>query len=110
MRRGDDLRQLARAEADRLEPVQPDQRRRRVDGVHHVVERAGQRVDVLAVERRDEGAVQALDDLVGQEVALVLDFLDFVGLVPDRVARARASPRAAGAPRFSSSASAWKSV
>ena len=28
--------------------------------------------------------LQALDDLVGQEVALVLDFLDLVGLVPDR--------------------------
>ena len=44
----------------------------------------GERVDVFAVERRDEGAVQALDDLVGEEVALVLDFLDLVGLVPDR--------------------------
>ena len=42
-------------------------------------------MDVLAIERRDEGAVQALDDLVGQEVALVLDFLDLVGLVPDRL-------------------------
>ena len=43
-----------------------------------------QGVDVFAVERRDEGAVQPLDDVVGQEVALVLDFLDLVGLVPDR--------------------------
>ena len=32
--------------------------------------------------RRDERAVEALDDLVGQEVALVLDLLDLVGLVP----------------------------
>ena len=89
------LRQLARAEAHRVEPVEPDQRRRRVDRVHHVVERARQGVDVLAIERRDERAVEPLDDLVGQEVALVLDFLDLVGLVPDRAAPARASPRAA---------------
>ena len=60
-------------------------RRRRVDGVHHVVERPGQLVDVFAINRRDERAVEALDDLVGQEVALVLDFLDLVGLVPDRL-------------------------
>jgi hypothetical protein len=32
--------------------VEPHQRRRRVDRVHHVVERAGERVDVFAVERR----------------------------------------------------------
>ena len=36
----------------------------------------GQGVDVLAVDRRDERAVQALDDLVRQEVAPVLEFLD----------------------------------
>ena len=84
----------------RVEPVEPDERRRRVDRVHHVVERPRQRVDVLAVERRDERPVQALDDLVRQEVALVLDLLDLVGLVPDRIAPARASPRA-GARRAS---------
>ena len=70
-----------------VEPVEADQRRRRVDRVHHVVERPRQRVDVLAIERRDERAVEALDDLVRQEVALVLDFLDLVGLVPDRALR-----------------------
>ena len=104
-RRGDDLRQLARAEADRVEPVEPDQRGRGVDRVHHVVERAGERVDVFAVERRDEGPVQALDDLVGQEVALVLDFLDLVGLVPDRMLRLEHLLEQPGA-AFSSSASA----
>src|SRR5207253_3044915 len=83
-RGGDDLRQLAGAEADLVEAIQPDQRRRRVDGVHDVVERARQRVDVFAIERRDEGPVQPLDDLVGDEVALVLDFLDLLGLVPRR--------------------------
>ena len=89
-----DARELARAEAHVLQPVQSDERRRRVDRVHDVVERPGECVDVLAVDRRDEGAVQALDDLVRQEVALVLDLLDLVGLVPDRGDRARASPRA----------------
>ena len=55
------------------EAVEPDDGRRRVDGVHDVVERPGQRVDVLAVERRDERAVEPLDDVVGQDVALVFD-------------------------------------
>jgi hypothetical protein len=45
---------------------------------------SSRRVDVLAVERRDERPVQTLDNLVGEEVALVFDFLDLVGLVPDR--------------------------
>jgi len=35
-------------------------------------------VNVLAIDRRDERAVQPLDDLVGQEIALVLDFLDLI--------------------------------
>ncbi len=64
-------------------------RRRRVDGVHDVVERAGEGEDVLAIERRHERAVQPLDDLVRQEVALVLDLLDFVRLVPDRLFRSQ---------------------
>ena len=42
-------------------------------------------MDVLAIEWRHEGPVQTLDDLVGEEVAFVLDLLDFVGLVPDRL-------------------------
>ena len=80
--RGDDMREFAGAEADGLEAIQPDQRRRGVNRIHHVVERPRQREDVLAVERRDEGAVEALDDFVREEVALVLDLLDLVGLVP----------------------------
>ena len=42
-------------------------------------------MDVLAIERRDERAVETLDDFMRQEVALVLDFLDLVRLVPDRM-------------------------
>ncbi len=94
----DDPRELARAEAHGVEAVEAHERRRRVDRVHHVVERPRQRVDVLAIERRDERPIQALDDLVREEVALVLDFLDLVGLVPHRDAPARASPRAGGRP------------
>ena len=61
--------------------IQPDDGRGGVDGVDDVVERAGERVDVLAIERRDEGLVQALNHLVRQVVAAMLDFLDFVRLV-----------------------------
>ena len=38
-------------------------------------------MNVLTVHRSDEGPVQTLDDFVGQEVALVFDFLDLVSLV-----------------------------
>jgi hypothetical protein len=41
-------------------------------------------MDVLAIERRDERPVEALDDLVREEIALVLDFLDLVSFVGDR--------------------------
>jgi hypothetical protein len=51
-------------------------------------------VDVLAVERRDEAAVDAQVDLVRDVVGLVLDFLD----------RGRRAPR--GAP---GSAKSWPS-
>ena len=67
------LASVARVGSHSVDLIQPDDGRRRVDGVHHVVERAGHGVDVLAVERRDECRVQTLDDLVGQRVALVLD-------------------------------------
>ena len=91
-----------------LDLIQPDDRGRRVDRIHHIVEDTGQRVDVFAIERGDEGAMQALDDLVGEEVALVLDFLDLVGLVPDRRSGASISSRSA-APGWICSASATKS-
>jgi uncharacterized protein Yka (UPF0111/DUF47 family) len=76
-------RELARPKADRLQPVETHERGRRVNRIHDIVERTSELVDVLAVDRRDERPIEALDDLVGEEVALVLDFLDFVGLVPD---------------------------
>ena len=51
-----------------------------VDEVEHVVQPAGHRVDVLAVDRRDEGGVEPAHDLVGERVAGVLDVLDSLGL------------------------------
>ena len=63
----------------------PDSRCRRVDRVHHIVERSGQGVNVLAVGRGHEGAIEALDDGVCEGVAPMLDFLDFIGLVPHRM-------------------------
>ena len=47
-----------------------------VHQVHHVVEARGQHVDVFAVERRDEGAVQPGHHLVRDDVGLVLQPLD----------------------------------
>ena len=43
--------------------------------VADVVERAREPVHVIAVERRHEGAVEEVDELVGKPVALVLQLL-----------------------------------
>src|SRR5829696_2667355 len=53
---------------------------RLLDGVEHVVEVAGQGVDVLPVERGDEGGVEAGVDGVGEPVALVLGLDQPLGL------------------------------
>ena len=81
----DEMRELARAGPHAVDVIEPHDGGRRVDRVHHVVERPREGVDVFAIERRHERAVQALDEFVRQEVALVLDFLDLVGLVPERL-------------------------
>src|SRR2546426_3002587 len=65
-----------------LDPVDPHPLGHRLDEVQHVVQPGGEVVDVLAVDRRDERGVQPLDDLVGDDVAGVLDLLDRVGLGP----------------------------
>ena len=54
-----------------------------LDPVDHVVQRGGQVADVLAVERRDEGAVQGAEHLVGDLVAGVLDGLEVARLALD---------------------------
>src|SRR5438034_548621 len=63
-----------------LDPIDNEALGGRLDVVEHVVQPRGEVVDVLAIDRRDEGRVQLLDDLVGDLVARVLDFLDLMGL------------------------------
>ncbi len=52
---------------------------RRLDHVHDVVHLGDEAVDVVAIDRRDEGLVQPRDHRVGDLVALVLDLLDPLG-------------------------------
>src|SRR4051812_30659516 len=47
--------------------------------VDHVVERGRERVDVLAVDRRDEGLVEPPDDVVGDPVPVLLADEDVAG-------------------------------
>ena len=54
-----------------------------LDAVEDVVEAAGQVVDVLPLERRDEGVAELGEELVGDVVALVLDRLDLLVLLLD---------------------------
>ena len=49
-----------------------------VDEVEAVVQVGGQRLQILAVERRDERGVDALDDFVVQFVAAVLDLVELI--------------------------------
>ena len=67
---------LVRVVANLGDAVAEDVPRRLVDVVADVVERACEAVHVVAVERRDERAVEQVDDLVRQAVALVLGILD----------------------------------
>src|SRR3954447_14057626 len=52
-----------------------------LDEVGDVVERRGELQDVLAVDRRDEGLVEAVDDVVGDPVAVLLAHDDVAGEV-----------------------------
>ena len=54
-----------------------------LDAVENIVEAAGQGVDVLALERCDEGVAELSEELVGDIVAPVLDLLDPVVLLLD---------------------------
>ena len=69
-------RLLPRVRPDLRDAVAEDVPGRLVDVVADVVERAREAVHVVAVERRHERAVQQVDDLVRQAVALVLGLLD----------------------------------
>src|SRR4051812_30197924 len=65
---GQPLRLLERG----LDLVEPEVVRDLLGVVDDVVERRGERVDVLAVDRRDEHLVEAADDVVRDPVALLL--------------------------------------
>src|SRR5437588_419742 len=70
---GYDARQEAGVLGWRLDTIEPDSSGRLLDGIDEVVESAGQACDVLAVERRDKGAVERVEDLVSDLVALVFE-------------------------------------
>src|SRR4051794_18743549 len=67
-----DPRHLQRLLHRRLDAVEAHEVGHLLDEVDDVVERGGQRVDVLAVDRSDERGVQPLDDVVRDAVALLL--------------------------------------
>ena len=69
-------RQLARGIGDGRDPVQVCRIGNLLDVVEDVVETGREGVDVLVVERGDEGSIQGAHDLVGKLVALVLEGLD----------------------------------
>ena len=69
---GERLRLLHR----RLDLVEAEEVAGLLDVVDDVVDLGRQAVDVLAVERRDEGRVEAPDDVVGDPVALLLGLED----------------------------------
>src|SRR5215510_16061886 len=50
------------------------------NGVNNVVQTAGQGVNVFAVNRRDKSLIQFLDNLVGEQIAVVLDLFYLVGI------------------------------
>ena len=64
---------LDRVLGGRLDAVEEHHVDGRLDAVEDLVEGRGEIVDVLAVERRDEGLVEALDDVVHDLVADVLE-------------------------------------
>ena len=63
----------------RLDVVEPEVVGDLLRVVHDVVQRRGQLVDVLPVDRGDEGLVEVLDDVVGDPVALLLADEDVAG-------------------------------
>ena len=67
---------------DVLHAIQADTAAGGVDHVHHVVEIQDERVDVFAIQRRDERLVQPIEGVVRDLVALVFERLEFVGRSP----------------------------
>ena len=89
----EDARELLRLLHRRLDPVQPEVVGDLFDEVDDVVQRGGEVEDVLALDRRDERLVEALDDVVRDPVALLLADHDARAPAPRGRASGRASSR-----------------
>src|SRR5882672_4862380 len=59
-----------------LDPEYRRAARRSINQVYNVVQLRRERVNVLAVERSDEGSIDAIDDVVGEIIRFVLELLD----------------------------------
>src|SRR5579884_523734 len=68
------------------DPVQHDSVRRFLDQIEHVVQRRCQAIDIVAIERRDEGGIQLTEDAVSDIVAEVLEVLQTPGMLLEPVA------------------------
>ena len=75
-------REMLRLLHRRLDPVQREEVRDLLDEVDDVVHAGREREDVLAVDRRDERRVEALDDVVRDAVALLLAHDDVARQLP----------------------------
>src|SRR4051794_39790563 len=75
----EDVRELLRLLERRLDLVEAEVVGDLLGVVDHVVERGRERVDVLAVDRRDEGLVEPPDDVVGDPVPVLLADEDVAG-------------------------------
>jgi hypothetical protein len=73
---GEDPRELARLVGGPVDPVDHDRLGDRLDAIDDVVELDRQVVDVLSIERRDEGVLQSLVDLAIDVVTALLEQLD----------------------------------
>ena len=96
--RGDDPGELAHAVAHAFDVIELQEPRRVIDGVGDIVERHRQGVNVLAIDRGDECAMQALQDLLCELVAVIFDGIDLVRTLEQRPIGADRSVRAAGPP------------
>jgi hypothetical protein len=72
----DDLAQLLHPSRRRTKLQDMCASRNRVNTIDHVVEIARQQVDVLPVNRRDEGPVEAVHDFMSDLIGLMLEALD----------------------------------
>src|SRR5437899_11248166 len=70
-----------------VDPIEDERVGDLLDVVEDVVERADQAMDLLAVERRDEGPLEAAADVVADLVAAMLDVADLARSPFDGVVR-----------------------